>query len=112
MQKEVRTYLYFVPLIHILFAVLVYGNTEIFSELSQLSGSYTYNLEVSTGSDVLNKLWQRAVDRPQNVVLTLLFCLVVAFLMIRFMLLRPFKQLVNICFSKILHKYSDMIKVK
>lgn len=100
MQKTVHKYLYAVPVLHILFAVLVFGNNDIFFEFS--TGNQIAELAEfkSNSNDILANLQNRLFSKTQNIVLTIILFLVIIFLIFKYFLLKPVKKFFSFCLAQ------------
>lgn len=101
MQDLARTIMWFVPILHCVFALYIFGNTQIFFELKNYDSS-----ELKTESKYfLKKFYERAFYE-QNIAITGVLLFILAIIIIRLVLWKPFIKCAKKCCGK---KYKEGI---
>ncbi|KRX00706.1 hypothetical protein PPERSA_00933 [Pseudocohnilembus persalinus] len=100
MQNIVKKIIWIAPILHLIFAIFIYGNFQIFYE------SQTFIDEFSTFSDskYLQIFIERAVSRKYNIYLAILLLFILMVIILRIFVWTPIKHIFKRCCKTAYHK--------
>lgn len=80
MQIMVRNILFLVPFLHTIFSIYIYGNTDIFFEISYIDDPM---FKISSSNAIVQKFIERVLARQQNIAHGLILAILLGLFVLR-----------------------------